>query len=156
MTEQWMFPAGKYYIGDPCYAIKDENWIPLLDDTGYLGLHKEKENGEPLVNWDDGLFSYRFRTCFAHGTAYGDGCYMSNTGLEFGVDAGLLSIIPFDVVDGDSIHGGNIVDFNNCFMVWEEDGTFHFGNIVIPTKDEPEYEEEYWDEDEQEDEDEMG
>ena len=53
------FKAGKYYVGDPCYVVKDHNvWIKLLDDTDYF----QNENQ-----------TYKGQTIFAEGTAHGDG-----------------------------------------------------------------------------------
>lgn len=131
MTKTFIFPAGTYYIGDPCYAVKDENWSSLIDSTGCFGLHDRLE--ELYSNWDDGTFVYNGKKCFASGTSYGDGTYYDREMREYGVDAGLLSIMPLDVCDGDSMNGGNIVEFVKDFEVREEDGIFYFGNVRIGT-----------------------
>ena len=84
---------------------------------------------------------------FVAGTAYGDGSYLDNEGREYGVDAGILGIIPLYVCDGDSMDGGHVVTFEESFEVYNENNTFHFGNVVIPTGDEENNEEDdsFWD-----------
>lgn len=122
------FPAGKYYIGDPCYAIANADWMEVLDQSDFF----EK---------NDGIFFYKGQTCWAHGTAYGDGEYGDNRGNSYGVDAGLIGIMPVTACDKDTLFhvgldGGNIINFNKDFRVWEGDGTFHFGTLYIKTGDE--------------------
>lgn len=77
------FKAGTYFIGDPCYALRDD----LYEKWG-------KDN-----NYDDGNYDY-----FAVGsTANGDGTYQdiySNT--EFGVDAGILGVVNMQFANADA------------------------------------------------------
>jgi hypothetical protein len=141
MTRKHIFPAGEYYIGDPCYIIPDEDWDNLCKNTNYWG---EGDNRFPIkdedvVNFDDGLYHWEGRTCFAAFTKYGDGCYGDKKGnVMVGVDSGLIGIIP--IKKGDEIEGlfypyTLLRTFGKKFLVWEEDGVFHFGNKVkINTK----------------------
>ena len=122
------FSAGTYYIGDPCYAVADKNWNDLLDDTGCLGI--DSSDG-----FKDGCFEYNGERCYTAGTAYGDGCYYDNFKREYGVDSGLIAIMPIVVCDGDYIIGGNIVTFGKDFDVYSCDGVFTFGDIVVNTQD---------------------
>lgn len=129
-------PKGKYYIGDPCYVIADPDWIPLLESTGYFGLPDEE-----VTNWDEGKFQFRGKSAWAHGTAYGDGCYADNKGNDsYGVDAGLLSAIPVEICDcrdGVSLDSyGHVFDFDEAFGCYYDNGTFHFGDVTIKTGDE--------------------
>ena len=32
---QVQIPAGEYWLSDPCYTIKDEDWIPWLEACNY-------------------------------------------------------------------------------------------------------------------------
>lgn len=139
-TRTHIFPRGNYYIGDPCYVIPDENdaWDELIDNTGFFGLHTKDSKGDDIVNWDDGVFLYKGCKCFASGTAYGDGLYSSNIKTSFPVDAGLIGIIPLDIIISDkkvndSIKLGAVRYFDNEFEVSEKDGIFYFGNIRINT-----------------------
>lgn len=125
-----IFRAGNYYVGDPCYVI--EKWDELIKSTGCFGLEEDKDT----TNWHNGCFSYNGKKCFAEGTAYGDGTYFDNKGREYGVDAGLIGIVPVSAIDknkrGD---GGQIVEFKEDFRAFENKGIFTFGNLVINTRD---------------------
>jgi hypothetical protein len=132
------FKAGKYYVGDLCYVVSDDNWMPLLERTDYLSI---------------GEFEYKGMRTYADSTAYGDGTYYDNYGREYGVDAGLIGIMPIEAIDNES-NGGNIIEFENDFEVWSEEGLFRFGNITIDTKGEDEYDEEYYDDYEENDDEE--
>lgn len=141
------FKAGKYFVGDPCYAIKDENWKPLLESNNYFNL-------ETTRAWAG---KYNGKIMFAAGTAYGDGLYFDNDGRAYGVDAGLLGIIPFEACDGDSMGCGHVIEFSEDFEVWAEEGCFTFGELVIETGEVEEnddfyddYDDGYCDEDEDE------
>lgn len=71
------FKPGTYFIGDPCYALRDD----LYEKWG-------NEN-----NYADGNYDY-----FAVGsTAYGDGIYDDvYSGKGYGVDAGILGVVNMD------------------------------------------------------------
>lgn len=116
------FSAGKYYVGDPCYVVSNRNWIRLLNQTDFF----EKE-----------VFQYKGEKCFASGTLYGDGSYYDNQGRVYSVDAGLIGIMPVESLDKNkSGKGGNIIEFDSEFEVYEGGGVFHFGNLEINTGDE--------------------
>ena len=129
MTRKHTFEAGEYWITDPCYVIGDKEWLPLLEETGYFGLPEHTS-----TNFDDGVFEYKGKKCFAHGTAYGDGGYNGSDGFVYWVDAGLISIIPTDVADElPNPLGSRLVIFEKSFEVYEVGGVFYFGNIFIDT-----------------------
>jgi hypothetical protein len=116
------FKAGKYYVGDPCYVISDEHWDELGEQT----------------NWFQNNDSFKFKgnTCFTCGTAYGDGTYYDYEGREYGVDAGLIGVVPFKCIDDNfKGEGGQIIEFNEDFQAYEQDGTFFIGDITIETGD---------------------
>lgn len=134
-THKHTFPAGRYYIGDPCYAINDKGWEELLKNTGYFeGTPHDRQDPKEVNNWSYGAFFYNGRKCFTWGTSYGDGYFLDNKGNGYGVDAGLIGIVPKEAVDkGQDTHGGHFFTYENPFEVWAEDGTFHFGDRVIKT-----------------------
>lgn len=73
---------GTMVVGDACY---------FLDENNYHGVWGK-------ARYDDGAFEVRDGLKFAVvGTAYGDGCYPSNKGLYFGVDAGNIAIAPMEL-----------------------------------------------------------
>jgi hypothetical protein len=84
--------SGKLWIVDPCYVVPDELWNSVC---GQMFSEKFKNCSE-----------YLFRSCgmdfFVIGTAYGDGTYpVYRNGVRIGscgVDAGLLSAIPVELV----------------------------------------------------------
>jgi len=143
------FSAGKYWLGDPCYVVKDEDWNVVGEETGWFGSDSHNEKSKDY----NGLFYYGGMKCFANSTRYGDGVFTDNENREYGVDAGLLGILPLEICNGD-LRGGNVVEFENDFVVTWNEGHFEFGDVVIETGDDEdsENEDDYWD-DQEEDED---
>ncbi|RTL01315.1 MAG: hypothetical protein EKK57_04990 [Proteobacteria bacterium] len=129
-----VFPAGKYVITDPCYILDnnseahDDIWGDWLEKYDYFEYANYAEH--------EGI---RF---FAACTAYGDGCYpLYKNGVEIaslGVDAGLLSIIPFSLVEKlgstelvikrDKSKLLKIIDIDEEFTIQYSKGVFKFGN----------------------------
>jgi len=133
------FKAGKYYVGDLCYVINETNWDELLDTTNYF---------------EGGSFIFKDKEGFVANTAYGDGRYYDDEGREYCVDAGLIGVIPFEIIDDNfEGKGGQIIEFTHDFNAYEENGTFFIDDFEICTKEEEE-EEIYIDEDEEDYEDE--
>lgn len=149
MTRKHLFKAGVYYIGDACYAVKNGNWLSLLQETGYLaGNFEYTEHPEDTDGYDDGIFTYNGQRCFSANALDGDGKYYDNKGRRYLVDSGLLAIMPWKCCDGDSMNGGQKVKFKNNFYVWEDSGCFSFGDIYIQTNDDADDEYDYDDEEE--------
>jgi len=139
-----MMPAGRYYVGDLCYVMTDEEWDEFCSITtdGNRCLHGE-------FNFEDGR---RFAT---FGTRWGDGKYVDTNKLyEFSVDAGLIGCMRLNEINIEKlnlkeIEGlGAIVDFPYEFGTGVTDGVITIGHVVIDTDEE--YEDEYEDENEDE------
>jgi len=132
------FKAGKYYVGDLCYVINDKHWDELGEKT----------------NWfqNDEQFEFKGKTIFVSHTAYGDGRFNDYQGREYFVDAGLIGVIPFDIIDNNEIgDGGQIIEFEKDFYASCSDkGIFKIGNITIDTSNEDEEEDEEEDYDDEE------
>jgi hypothetical protein len=88
-------PAGEYIMCDPCYIIS------RLNDWNMFYNAIEQGSNKPV------LLEINGKSAIACYTAHGDGCYeLFNTTREpdkdnpiyLGVDAGLLAIIPKDVI----------------------------------------------------------
>jgi hypothetical protein len=140
------FKAGKYYVGDPCYVFTDKEWDELIEQTYCFGIQYDKM---PEGYEDTNVYNYKGMDFFTDGTAYGDGSYYDNEGRVYGVDAGLIGIVPFEILstDGD---GGQIIEFEKDFRVYSSgDGIFYFGNITIDTKNDDEDEDDDWEDDEE-------
>jgi hypothetical protein len=118
-----LVPAGQYVIGDPCYAVPDEDWLPLLETCNYFN--------NP-IGYVQGIDQKYFVLAF--GTKWGDGCYRGTDGNEYPVDAGLLGLVPFNVVEDLSEHEGFIVTFDKeTLCVDDGSGKLKFGHITIDT-----------------------
>jgi hypothetical protein len=121
MTET--VPAGKHYLGDPCYSF-DKSWSQVLDDSEFFEKPYKKY----------GL------TAVGFGTAYGDGEYSDQFGNKYPVDAGMIGLVQVGLEDR-TPDGVLVVEFSEETKCYSEGGTLHFGEYVIKTGDD-EYEEE--------------
>ena len=133
-------PEGKYYIGDLCYVMTDDEWLEFCDIT---------IRGTQVI---DGEFQLKDGRRFAtYGTAYGDGVYHDQYGHSYSVDAGLIGCIKIEDIRANNYDNlldlGSIMEFDNSFATsggrgetdWE--GTIQFGHVMVETN--PHYEEEY-------------
>ena len=115
-------PAGTYIVGDPCYSISDERWMEWLERANY-------ENSDILEAELDGY------KCLGLGTMYGDGMYRDNEGHVYGVDAGLIGLVPIALCPDHDPHL-RVVKFNTDFTCYRgKSGRLRFGSIVIQTGD---------------------
>ena len=135
-----MMPAGKYYVGDLCYVMNDEEWKEFCSIT---------IDGQKVI---DGEFQFKDGRRFAtYCTAFGDGVYHDQYGHSYSVDAGLIGCILIDDIhiekyEKSLLDLGSIMEFDNSFVTsggrgdegWE--GLIQFGHVMIETN--PEYEEE--------------
>jgi len=138
-----MMPSGTYYVGDLCYVLHDE-WNEIMKLIF-------PPSGECL----DGEFNLSDGRRFAiYSTLYGDGSFNSNTGHEFGVDAGSIGCIKIDDIDrthrSNDVTLGTIFEFHEPFETsggrnhrnW--DGIIHIGHVEIYTGYDDEEDEEYY------------
>ena len=105
-------PAGRYYVGDPCYVIPDETW-PTFCKAMY-----PDGRGPPKV----GVFWLPDGTKYAgFTTKYGDGLYESYGKTEemFYVDSGSIACIPVDALPSDKVEKakGHVIHFDKSFSV---------------------------------------
>jgi len=119
-------PAGKYWIGDPCYVISGEEWSEFLDP--YWAL-----------DGNGGVFNFEEYKVCAFSTQYGDGCYDASDGSRLGVDAGMIGAIPMELARCGDLGLGTEVEFDEPFKcVRDFDGRMHFGSFSVMTGDEEE------------------
>ncbi len=130
-------PAGKYFVGDPCFVVKDEMWMDWLKAADYT------HNRHLVADTPDGYQVVGFNT------AHGDGIYYDQFGTQYGVDAGLIGLVPYEhnpehisaEVEKFSIRC-HLVTFDSPFVASvDENGNMQFGHITIIT----DYEEEDYD-----------
>lgn len=105
-TDEWtvLVPKGKYVLGDPCYAVPDDMWMPWLENAKYEDNRLVLVGQTPSGHWVLGL-----------STQYGDGGYLGSDGFEYGVDAGLIGLVPVEIATnldrvGNAIDG-TIIEF---------------------------------------------
>lgn len=124
-------PAGTYRLGDPCYSVPSKRWLEWLESANYLTAYEKllaDLDGKPVLGF---------------ATKYGDGEYPGSDGFRYGVDAGLIGLVPVEVADRDDLYGNEppwtVVTFEEeVLCTRDEHGTLTFGHIVIETGDEDE------------------
>lgn len=120
-------PAGKYVLGDPCYAVPDELWEDLLDRCDcFVGNPVGTVKGHSVLGFS---------------TAYGDGCYVGSDWFEYCVDAGLIGLVPYTLAEGKCWKGlSRVLEFNEDTVCTNDGGVMTFGDVVIDTvNDDEEY-----------------
>jgi hypothetical protein len=123
-------PDGKAWIGDPCYVFPDNYWSNLCNlmfaPNSNIPTVNDKDGAEVAVEIDGK--EYKF---WIISTAFGDGVFnLTKDGVaintELGVDAGLLSVIPLNVLDawgGTEDHLGATVELKKAVLK-ANDGNF--------------------------------
>ena len=128
-------PEGRYYIGDLCYVMSDEEWDEVCSIT-----IKDNKCIEGEFNLKDG------RRFALYGTAWGDGLYNDQYGHSYAVDSGTIGcILESDIKENidDILQLGALIDMNTPFVTsgfrgekdW--DGVIQFGTVMIETN--PDY-----------------
>lgn len=122
-------PAGKYWIGDPCYVLDKRDtptenfrWDQFVDFCF---------DGDPTGRKNEGIVDHQGITFAFFGTEYGDGCYPDNLGNHYGVDAGMIGCIPVDNIEVNSL--GTVHTFDKDFDCEYDNGTIRFGHVTIKT-----------------------
>ncbi len=124
------YPAGKYYIGDICYAIDEkiyDQWVKNYNCAE--GTYVFSYNGSQ-------------QTLTVATTKYGDGFYVDDISKkEYAVDSGTIGIVPFDLCDpknihGDVIYGGHFIESTSPIEFHSRNGIFVIGyndnrNMII-------------------------
>lgn len=118
-----MLPAGKYYIGDPCYVIPDGEW------DEFVGAMYEGRRMHPLTE-----FEFKGNRVWCHSTASGDGDYDGSDGNSYPVDSGTLGAIPVALIDEDAVDGDMVfIEVDRAWVPMYDNGTFYFNHITINT-----------------------
>ena len=129
-------PPGRYWIGDLCYVMHDrwQEFCSMLFPAGREDSLK-------------GSFLFDGHRGWQHRTAYGDGKYSGNGNIpglilprSFGVDSGLIGIIPEGLVghsSEDKPENGLYISVNSEVICRYCEGEFLFicaeGVLVIDT-----------------------
>ena len=87
-------PAGRYWVGDPCYAVRGDDYFTFLDKAE-----------------DDGVNTFKGNEFLVVSTG-GDGAWDYN-GQTYGVDAGMLAVLPAALVDEYANDKGVFIDLTD-------------------------------------------
>ena len=99
-----------FAIADPCY---------VLSDNVYYDFWGKKKK------FADGVFDYEGSSFAIAGTAYGDGVYYDNHDHEYPVDAGVIALIPLELVsDKSGLNSGAVIQIPGKAEFVCEDGVF--------------------------------
>jgi hypothetical protein len=130
-------PAGKYYVGDPCYVF-EEYWDYVIDATDCF---------EPRKAWFIELPNGKKGYIVGGGTYFGDGSYPGTNGYNYPVDAGLICAVSESLME---LKGnGTMEEFDRPIEFSYEDGKFTFNELSIESNPHWEWDEEEWDWDEE-------
>ena len=122
-------PPGKYYIGDLCYALKEDIYDKVYGGQGY----------------EDGLYTSSLGFFMMYGTG-GDGCFKGSDGYEYPVDAGHIGIASLACCNPEEkIYGGKVFTFSQPVECHFNDTAFTFcsGNFYLRISNWGDYDEEY-------------
>jgi len=119
--KSFKLPAGRYYIGDLCYAMKEE----------VEGIWDGK------FGYEDGIYKNAAGAHFAmRGTEDGDGMFVSNYGKDYPVDAGHIGIAHESLCNPGE-YEDYMWDFPEEFTCTFNGRTYNFNNGEIYIKEKP-------------------
>jgi hypothetical protein len=121
-------PAGRYFLGDPCYAVPDESWDALL---GTCGGFLDAPVGMTGLHQVLGFL-----------TRWGDGRYRDHEGHAYLVDSGVIGLTPEAVYsrrpDAATLeNAGRITEFGQAVTATAIGGQLQFGWLRIETDPDP-------------------
>jgi hypothetical protein len=129
-----MMQAGKYYVGDLCYVMDNDEWKEICSIIIPI-------QGNNIL---DGEFELKDGRKFAiYSTMYGDGEYHDQYGHSYSVDAGCIGCIRLEDIRTEKYDNlldlGAFVEFQTDFVTGGDrgtedwDGIIQFGHIAIET-----------------------
>lgn len=106
------FGKGTYFIGDICYALRDNIYNEVWGNQN---------------KWQAGVYQAEGHKFAVANTAWGDGSYPASDGTEFWVDAGVIGVTPKELCKQNvyDIQGGVTVNVEHS-LVMETNGEGHF------------------------------
>ena len=116
-TEMCIIPAGRYYIGDLCYALPDTIYDYVFGGTVYdAGFYKNEDRN----------------TFFFLGNTYaGDGDYKGSDGFHYSVDSGTIGICPVELLTNENHVKslGKVYSFKGPVQCSAINGVFKFYSL---------------------------
>jgi len=131
----YVLPAGVYYVGDPCFIIKEEIYESVIGSTGYSeGIYLLEKSGILIGRISD------------DGAVGGSDTFKGSDGFEYLVDSGVIAIVSMSLADGDVGELAKMHKFTTEAYVTIENGIFTITSgmttVIIDTNKEEEEEEE--------------
>lgn len=123
------FPAGKYYVGDLCYALNEDIYDKVYGGQGYEDGHYSSDLGQFMM----------------YGTG-GDGEFKGSDGYGYPVDAGHIGIASIACCNPEKdIYGGKVFSFDKPVECNFNDTafTFYSGNFHLRISNYGDYNDEY-------------
>lgn len=123
----------RYYLGDPCYIIPDEDWGEFCEATF---LQSNRAKAQDYGNHCDSVFDWKGQelTIWSNGgdgTWSFDGLETTNGAKSFDVDAGIFCVIDLDKLPDtpryEASHFGMLFDKEPNLYV--EDGIVYINDI---------------------------
>lgn len=140
-------------MGDPCYAIPNDEWSEWCDLTDIYKPDADGGHG----------FKFHEEDVWYSNTRWGDGSYYDQDDRGYDVDSGTIGVVPVCLIvpepgaeavepGGMKVDGGHIMDFDEDFEVSANtvvkkggDGIIRIGHLRIDTDPPAEEEEDdYW------------
>jgi hypothetical protein len=106
--------AGTYWLGDPSCCFGD-SWSKVLDDSDFFNAPYTRDD----------------RVAIAFRTTYGDGCYNDQHGFSYGVDSGMIGLVPIQMAEKNPGDLSQKVTFSRSTKCCVEGGFLHFGDYEI-------------------------
>lgn len=148
--------AGRYFLGDPCYPFPntgpdEPRWRELLRSCAFFDANSDARTEAKYGPWTGPPGPVG--TVIHEGIAYpvvafstygGDGGFKGSDGFEYGVDAGLIGLVPMTLIEAldkdyteEWLAGcGTILDTDIGFVAATDGaGVLTFDTIVINTRD---------------------
>ena len=143
---QVQIEPGDYWLSDPCYTIRDEDWIPWLEACNY----REEDNLIGNIPGSD-FSAVGFRTSWGDGVyplqkaEYGNYVEGWKDVFDLGVDAGLIGFVPCEYGGEASLYVHKVTFDRLTSVTWRE-GNFEWTTaqgekfrVVTDGSDEDEY-----------------
>ena len=132
VEEQVTLDAGDYWLGDPCYVIRDSDWMPWLEATDY----RTETN---LIGEIPGTG----HEAVGFATSYGDGVYPFTIDgeeiFELPVDAGMIGFVPVEYEPKPRLESmvTKVSFFRRTTVSWEKGNFFWWndGECEVTTDD---------------------
>lgn len=106
-----------FYIGDICYVLSDEHY------HGFWGKRYEYKDG--IYKIDEKGLGFA-----VSGTSYGDGSYSDQRGNVYEVDAGVIGLVPLELVkEGADLELGMVFKGEGEAVIEADGGVF---DITLP------------------------